>query len=63
MPPGKASRRRPVAEWTGPWPLRQRWWDEGRRRHAERFQIVDGDGDAWLLLLTGDRWWAEARYD
>jgi len=55
--------RRPVAEWTGPWPLRQRWWDEGRRRHAERFQIVDGDGDAWLLLLTGDRWWAEARYD
>jgi protein ImuB len=62
-PQGNRARRRPVVQWAGPWPLRQRWWDADRRLSAERFQLVDGSGDAWLLLHDGHGWWAEARYD
>ncbi|WP_246036107.1 DNA polymerase Y family protein [Sinomonas susongensis] len=62
--PGPGHGQRPVRAWAGPWPLHQRWWDatESRRR-AERYQIVDGDGEAWLLLGDDGQWWAEARYD
>lgn len=59
--PGKD--RRAVRGWAGPWPLRQRWWDPAESRRAERFQIVDGDGEAWLLIGAEGQWWAEARYD
>ncbi|ASN52766.1 DNA polymerase Y family protein [Sinomonas sp. R1AF57] len=61
--PAPGSARRPVRSWAGPWPLRERWWDTAESRRAERFQILDGDGEAWLLLREGGRWWAEARYD
>jgi protein ImuB len=61
--PEPKAARRAVRSWAGPWPLRQRWWDPAESRRAERFQILDGDGEAWLLLHEGGRWWAEARYD
>jgi hypothetical protein len=28
-----------------------------------RFQLVDEDGEAWLLVLEGETWSVEARYD
>lgn len=62
-PTGDPARRRLVAQWAGPWPLRQRWWDADHRLEADRFQLVDGNGEAWLLLLDEQNWWAEARYD
>ncbi|MFL0712724.1 MAG: hypothetical protein ACJLS2_09045 [Microcella pacifica] len=54
---------RPVTSWAGPWPLEERWWDIPRRRLLHRLQVVDSAGVAWLLVLEGDSWWAEARYD
>ncbi|MCU1403546.1 MAG: polymerase family protein [Microbacteriaceae bacterium] len=54
---------RPVRAWAGPWPVDERWWDADTHRAASRFQLVDADGTAWLLLLEDHRWWAEARYD
>ncbi|WP_028267440.1 DNA polymerase Y family protein [Arthrobacter sp. MA-N2] len=62
-PTGDPVRRRLVAQWAGPWPLRQRWWDADHGLEADRFQLVDGNGEAWLLLLDEQNWWAEARYD
>ncbi|PJJ72177.1 protein ImuB [Diaminobutyricimonas aerilata] len=55
--------RRTVASWAGPWTVQERWWDAASTGPEHRFQVVDGDGIAWLLLLRGDGWWAEARYD
>ncbi|WP_210481452.1 DNA polymerase Y family protein [Naasia sp. SYSU D00948] len=54
---------RPVRAWTGPWTVEERWWDPEQGRRLSRFQVVDDDGEAWLLVLEGDSWWAEARYD
>jgi protein ImuB len=65
-PPAWLSRggdRRVVTHWAGPWPVQQRWWDAPRSRRATRFQLVDEQGDAWLVLRENGRWWAEARYD
>lgn len=53
----------PVGAWTGPWTIDERWWDVDDSRRASRFQLVDGAGVAWLLVLDGGHWWAEARYD
>jgi protein ImuB len=55
--------RRELTAWAGPWPLDERWWDSAAARTASRFQVVDGDGMAWLLVLDGEGWWAEGRYD
>lgn len=52
-----------VRAWAGPWPLQQRWWDPDRHRAAQRLQLVETDGTAWLLLLEEGRWRAEGRYD
>lgn len=52
----------PVLSWAGPWPLRERSWDAGRARTAQRFQIVDESQRAWLVLWEDGRWWAEGRY-
>jgi protein ImuB len=54
---------RPVAAWTGPWPVEERWWDPAAVRRLARFQIVGVDGSAWLLTVENQQWWAEASYD
>ena len=53
----------PVRAWAGPWPVVERWWDAEHAKRVHRFQIVDDDGCAWLLVRDRDGWWAEARYD
>lgn len=53
--------RRRVAAWAGPWPLRMR---AGSLVEAlARIQVVDGAGDAWVLLGDAAGWRAEGRYD
>jgi protein ImuB len=52
-----------VVAWTGPWPIKEREWDATRCRRAERFQVLDDDQNAWLLVREDGRWWAEGRYD
>lgn len=59
----EGGRRRAIEQWAGPWPVMERGWDAARARRAHRFQVVDADGVAWLLVCEGDRWSAEARYD
>jgi protein ImuB len=54
---------REVDAWAGPWPVRERWWDPEHARTVQRFQVVDSDGTAWLLVLDDEGWRAEARYD
>lgn len=56
-------RRTRVIGWAGPWPIEERAWDRDRHRSASRFQIVDADHAAWLLVLERGEWWAEGRYD
>jgi protein ImuB len=53
----------PVRAWAGPWPVVERWWDAERARRVHRFQLVDDDGCAWLLVRDAEGWWAEARND
>jgi len=53
----------PVRAWAGPWPVVERWWDAEHAKRVHRFQIVDDDGCAWLLVRDREGWWAEARYD
>lgn len=55
--------RRELTAWAGPWPLEERWWDPAAARSVHRLQAVDSTGCAWLLVLDGDGWWAEGRYD
>jgi protein ImuB len=53
-----------VAAWAGPWPAEERWWDRDRTAgRRDRFQVVTGDGRAYLLALVDGRWWVEATYD
>ncbi|QKJ21101.1 DNA polymerase Y family protein [Microbacterium hominis] len=59
----EGGRARAVAAWAGPWPVVERGWDAARRRRAYRFQIVDDEGAAWLLVCEGGVWSAEAAYD
>ena len=60
---GKREDLQRVSAWAGPWPLAERWWDPVAARSANRFQLVDASGTAWLLLLDDDGWSAEAQYD
>ncbi|WP_165069499.1 DNA polymerase Y family protein [Marisediminicola senii] len=53
----------PIVAWAGPWPVDERWWAADQARRGNRFQVVEESGLAWLLVLDGDSWWAEARYD
>lgn len=62
-PTGKREDLRRVEAWAGPWPLSERWWDAAAARQANRFQLVDASGTAWLLVLEGRDWWAEGQYD
>lgn len=59
----ESGRRRSIDAWAGPWPIVERAWDAARTRRAYRFQVVDADGVAWLLVCEDDVWTAEARYD
>ncbi|GAB2835214.1 DNA polymerase Y family protein [Microbacterium insulae] len=59
----ESGRRRAIRAWAGPWPVVERTWDAARSRLAHRFQVVDADGGAWLLVCEGDAWTAEAVYD
>lgn len=59
----EGGRRRAIEQWAGPWPIVERGWDAARARRAHRFQVVDAEGVAWLLVCEDDRWSAEARYD
>jgi protein ImuB len=52
-----------VEAWAGPWPVTERWWDPEHARALFRFQLVDDEGNAWLLALEDHRWWAEGSYD
>ncbi|MFB4314275.1 DNA polymerase Y family protein [Actinomadura sp. 21ATH] len=56
-------RAAPVASWTGPWPAVERWWDAAHARRRARFQVVTGEGRAYLLAVESGRWHVEAAYD
>ena len=58
-----AGRRRDIVSWAGPWTVDERDWDAARARRAHRFQVVDAEQEAWLLVCEDGRWAAEARYD
>jgi protein ImuB len=61
--PASGKDLRQITAWAGPWPIAERWWDADAALSAFRFQVVDDLGVAWLLVLTGSSWTAEARYD
>ena len=52
-----------IEAWAGPWPIDELWWEPTGARRVARFQMVTVDGSAWLLLVEGDQWWTEARYE
>jgi protein ImuB len=53
----------PVTAWAGPWLVDERWWDPAAHRRLVRLQATTDRGAAYLLRLTGGRWWVEAIYD
>ncbi|BDV31276.1 DNA polymerase Y family protein [Microbacterium terricola] len=59
----EGGRQRAIVAWAGPWPVIERAWDAVRSRRAHRFQVVDADGAAWLLVCERGEWAAEGRYD
>lgn len=59
----ESGRRRTVTGWAGPWPVIERGWDAARARRAYRFQVLDDEQAAWLLVCERGRWHAEGRYD
>jgi protein ImuB len=53
----------PITAWAGPWLVDERWWDPAAHRRLVRLQATTDQGGAYLLQLTGGRWWVEAIYD
>jgi protein ImuB len=51
-----------VTGWAGPWPLSECWWDPLAARRRARFQLLTGDGRAWLAAVQDGRWLIEAGY-
>jgi protein ImuB len=51
-----------ITGWAGPWPLSERWWDPTAARRRARFQLLTGDGRAWLAVVQDSRWLIEAGY-
>jgi protein ImuB len=51
-----------VAQWGGPWPIDERWWDAARARRSARFQLLTGDGVLLLVALERQQWWLLAEY-
>jgi protein ImuB len=60
-----AAGRRPVqvANWGGPWPADEWWWDHTRHRRRARLQVSTVDGRAFLLACMEGHWLVEAEYD
>lgn len=54
---------RAIMAWAGPWPVSERGWDAARARRAHRFQVVDADQTAWLVVHESGAWSIEGRYD
>ncbi len=52
-----------VTSWAGPWPVTERWWRPESARRRARFQLVAGDGSAWLAAVQDGQWQIEASYD
>jgi protein ImuB len=54
-----------ITAWAGPWPVDERWWDAGSRRHLVRLQLVDSAGNAYLVCYEVDskQWFVEGIYD
>ena len=60
---GRAGRWEEVAQWAGPWPADERWWDDRRRQRRARLQVVLASGIAHLVVRQDNRWSIEATYD
>jgi protein ImuB len=52
-----------ITSWAGPWPVDERWWRGDEASRKARFQLVTGDGSAWLATVQNGRWMIEAGYD
>jgi protein ImuB len=52
-----------ITAWAGPWLVDERWWDPAAHRRLVRLQATTDQDAAYLLRLTGGRWWVEAIYD
>jgi protein ImuB len=52
-----------ITSWAGPWPVDERWWRPPSASRKARFQLVTGDGSAWLATVQNGRWLIEAGYD
>ena len=52
-----------ITSWAGPWPVDERWWHPASATRKARFQLVTGDGSAWLATVQNGRWLIEAGYD
>jgi protein ImuB len=54
-----------VTAWAGPWPVDERWWDPATARRLARMQLVDADGQAYLVCfdLSAQQWLLEGIYD
>ena len=50
-----------ISSWAGPWPIAERFWLNQQPRY--RFQVVDEQSRAWVVLYENDEWQAEGRYD
>jgi protein ImuB len=51
-----------VSAWAGPWAVTEQWW-EAPSRGLARFQVIAGDGRAFLMAYAGGDWFTEALYD
>ncbi len=52
-----------ITSWAGPWPVDERWWRPASACRKARFQLVTGDGSAWLATVQNGRWLIEAGYE
>nr|WP_245563499.1 DNA polymerase Y family protein [Longispora albida] len=55
--------RHRVAEWAGPWPVDENWWEPEIASRVARCQLVLDDGRAILTVLASGNWAVEAIYD
>jgi protein ImuB len=61
--PGPGGPWQRVVAWAGPWPVPESWWEAPEiHREVSRFQLVAGDGQAWLATFDTDHWRTEAAY-